>query len=107
MRGEPYTPPTVNVSMLGSAPDGTYPVDVQPDPMEQQLDDLQQASRARQAELRDIAAQLPAEMSRRNLVKQMAVSLRAAPDRATVIKRTASKIGRAPADVVRAVRKRS
>jgi hypothetical protein len=46
-------------------------------------------------------------MSRRNLVKQMAVSLRAAPDRGTVIKRTASKIGRAPADFVRAVRKRS
>ncbi|WP_395155934.1 hypothetical protein [Ilumatobacter sp.] len=97
----------MNVSMLGGEPDATYPVAVQPDPMEQQLDDLQQASRERQAELREIAAQLPAEMSRRNLVKQMAVSLRAAPDRGTVIKRTASKIGRAPADFVRAVRKRS
>lgn len=46
MRSEPYTPPTVNVSMLGWAPDATYPVDVQPDPMEQQPNDLQQASRA-------------------------------------------------------------
>lgn len=80
---------------------------MQPDALEQQLNDLQQASRERQAELREIAAQLPAEMSRRQLVKQMAISLRAAPDRATVMKRTASKIGRAPADLVRAVRKRS
>ncbi len=80
---------------------------MQPDPVEQQLNDLQQASRERQAELRKIAAQLPAEMSRRQLVKQMAISLRTAPDRATVMKRTALKIGRAPADLVRAVRKRS
>ncbi|MGK0276907.1 MAG: hypothetical protein ACI9N0_003306 [Ilumatobacter sp.] len=80
---------------------------MQPDHVEQQLNDLQQASRERQAELREIAAQLPAEMSRRQLVKQMAISLRTAPDRVTVIKRTASKIGRAPADLVRAVRKRS
>jgi hypothetical protein len=72
--------------------------------IEQQLDDLEAQSRARQAELRELAAALPAAMSRRMLVKQMLHSVRDAPDRGTVVKRTANKIVRTPAELLRRVR---
>ena len=47
MRGEPYTPPTVNVSMLGRAAGVAHILSTcGPTPWNSSLNDLQQASRA-------------------------------------------------------------
>lgn len=74
--------------------------------IEQRLDELQRESQERRAELRALAAELPAATSRRALVRSMVASVVTAPDKPRVAKRVALKIVRAPADLIRLVRVR-
>lgn len=74
--------------------------------VEVRLDELQRESENRRAELRSLAAQLPAATSRRALVRAMASSVLRAPDRPMVAKRAVLKLLRSPADAVRRVRAR-
>ena len=74
--------------------------------IESRLDELQQESERRRAELRSLAAQLPEATSRRALVRAMAASVVHAPDRPLVAKRAALKVLRTPADLIRRLRAR-
>ena len=65
----------------------------------QQIDELREASRQREAELRDIAAELPAAVSRRAVLSAMARDLRSVPDRGSVAKRVVAKVARTPSDL--------
>jgi hypothetical protein len=69
--------------------------------LEAELEELRIASSTRQAEVRALAAELPAATSRRRLIKEMTVSVTSAPDRSTVIRRTVSKIARTPVELLR------
>ncbi len=74
--------------------------------IEQRLDELQRESQERRAELRTLAAELPAATSRRALVRSMAASVARAPDKPLVARRVAMKIVRTPVDLVRRRRSR-
>lgn len=74
--------------------------------IELRLDELQRESEQRRADLRALAAELPAATSRRALVKSMTVSVLRAPDKPMVAKRVALKVARTPVDLVRRVRAR-
>jgi hypothetical protein len=74
--------------------------------IEQRLDELQRESEARRAELRALAARLPAATSRRALVRSMASSVVRAPDKRRVAKRVMLKVARTPVDLVRRSRAR-
>jgi C4-dicarboxylate-specific signal transduction histidine kinase len=74
--------------------------------IEQRLDELQRESEARRAELRALAARLPAATSRRALVRSMASSVVHAPDKPLVAKRVMLKVARTPVDLVRRSRAR-
>lgn len=74
--------------------------------VEAQLDELQRQSEARYQELQAIAAQLPAAVSRRAVLRTMAVDLRYAPGKADVIRRALLKLARAPRDASRRIRSR-
>jgi hypothetical protein len=58
---------------------------------------------ARRAEVRAMAEALPAEISRRTLVRTMFTDALHHPDKAGVVRRGARKLGRAPAKAVRIV----
>lgn len=75
------------------------------DDIEARLDQLQCESQERRAELRALAADLPQATSRRAVLAAMARGVVEAPDKPLVVKRVALKILRAPADLVRAIRK--
>jgi hypothetical protein len=64
--------------------------------IEAELDALQRESEARRTELRAIAAELPAVLSRRALFTAAARDLRAAPDKGMILRRGLRKLGRAP-----------
>ena len=64
--------------------------------VEQLLDELQRESEHRRAELREIAAELPAAMSRRAILRGIAADVRNAPEKGAIITRAVRKIGRAP-----------
>jgi hypothetical protein len=70
------------------------------------LDRLQAESEARRAELREIAAQLPATVSRTALLRSMAVDLRHAPDKGMIARRGLRKIGRVPRRLARTILRR-
>ena len=72
----------------------------------ERLDELQRESEERRAELRALAAELPAATSRRALVRSMTASVIGAPDKPLVAKRVALKIVRTPLDLVRRRRSR-
>ena len=74
--------------------------------IEQRLDELQRESQERRAELRALAAELPAATSRRALVRSMVASVTHAPDKKLVAKRAVLKVARTPTDLVRRVRNR-
>jgi hypothetical protein len=61
-----------------------------------QLDELQAESNARREELRRIAADLPATMSRRALVRAIYVDFRHSPNKGAIVRRSASKVAHAP-----------
>lgn len=66
----------------------------------QEIEELRTASRQREAALRDIAAQLPAAVSRRAVLGAMVNDLRSVPDRRSVAKRVVAKILRTPSDLI-------
>lgn len=74
--------------------------------IEQRLDELERESQERRAELRALAAELPAATSRRAFLKSMVTGVIDAPDKPQVAKRVALKVARTPADLVRRVRSR-
>jgi hypothetical protein len=62
---------------------------------------LEAESEARRNELRAIAAQLPAALSRRALLRSMATDLRTAPNKPEIAWRLVRKLVRAPRAAVR------
>ena len=81
----------------------SYPEPVPEHPTDavmEQIDELRAASREREAVLRDIAAQLPAAVSRRAVLTAMVKDLRSVPDRGSVAKRVVAKILRTPAELI-------
>jgi hypothetical protein len=73
-------------------------------PVERQLDRLQRESQERRQELRRIAAQLPATMSRRAIIRSVAADLRGAPNKGDVVARAVRKLARAPRRAFRGMR---
>ena len=64
--------------------------------VEERLTALERASDERRRELRELATQLPAAVSRRALLEGAARDLRSAPNKADIAKRGARKILRTP-----------
>lgn len=60
------------------------------------LDELEAESNARRDELRAIAAQLPATISRRALLRTVVDDIRRSPNKGEIVRRAVSRIGRAP-----------
>ncbi len=61
-----------------------------------ELDRLEAESNARREELRAIAAQLPATISRRALLRSVAADLRHSPNKQAIARRATGKLLRAP-----------
>lgn len=102
MRLEPLRRERVSPRCGGTRSLPSWPV---PDAsIEEQLDDLQRQSEQRSAELREIAAQHPATMSRRAILRAVAADFRHSPGKLHVVNRAARKLMRAPRAAVRAVR---
>jgi hypothetical protein len=74
--------------------------------VEQRLDELQRLSEERRRDLREIAAELPAGLSRRAILRSMADDLLRAPDKADIVVRAWRKAARAPRETYFAVRYR-
>jgi hypothetical protein len=74
--------------------------------VEQRLDELQRQSEERRRDLREIAAELPAGMSRRAILRSMATDLLHAPTKGDIVVRTWRKAARAPRETYLAVRYR-
>lgn len=74
--------------------------------IEQRLSALEQASDERRAELRRLAAAVPAALSRRALVAGLVDDLRHAPNRGEIARRGARKLLRAPAALLRRLTRR-
>ena len=68
------------------------------------LDELQRESEERRAELRALAAELPAATSRRALIRSMAAGVVRAPDKPMVAKRVGLKMLRTPIELLRRIR---
>lgn len=75
-----------------------------PKPIEDLLDELQRESERRRTELREIAAQLPAAMSRRAILRAFAADFRHAPDKGDIVTRALRKVGRGPRAAVNAIK---
>ena len=73
------------------------------DGIEDRLTALEQASHERRAELRRLAAQLPAAVSRRALLVEAARDLRRAPNKTDIARRGLAKLTRLPAALVRRI----
>ncbi len=74
--------------------------------VEKMLDQLQRESEARRAELRAIAEQLPASVSRTATLRSLASDLRHAPDKSMIVRRAFGKLARAPRGAWRRLRLR-
>lgn len=70
------------------------------------LDELEAASRARLDELRRIAAELPATMSRRALASSLVRDARATPNKGAIARRGALRLGRMPVHLAHRARNR-
>lgn len=75
--------------------------------MLRRLDQLEIESNERRAELRRLAAELPAAISRRSLLRALVADLRHAPEKRQIARRAAAKLGRAPRAVLRRARGRT
>jgi hypothetical protein len=71
-----------------------------------QLALIEAESNARREELRRIAAELPATVSRRALVKPVVADLRASPNKGAIVRRGASKLLHAPLHAAKRVQLR-
>jgi hypothetical protein len=60
------------------------------------LDRLEAESNARREELKALAIQIPATISRRALLRSVASDLRHSPNKAAILKRAVTKLARAP-----------
>lgn len=70
---------------------------------EEAITQLREEALLRRAEVRAMAEALPAEISRRTLVRTMLADVLHHPDKAGVVRRGVRKAGRAPAKAVRIV----
>ena len=81
-----------------------------PDPSDDdvlaQLAVIEAESNARREELRRIAAELPATVSRRALVRAMANDFRASPNKGAIVRRSISKLLHAPLHAAKRVQLR-
>ncbi len=71
--------------------------------IEERLDELQRESEQRRQELREIAAELPAALSRRQLLRAIVVDIRQAPARGSIASRAVTKAARAPRKLYRSI----
>ena len=71
--------------------------------IEERLDELQRESEQRRQELREIAAELPAALSRRQLLRAIVVDIRRAPARGSIASRAVTKAARAPGQLYRSI----
>ena len=62
----------------------------------EELDELEAASNARRDELRRIAADLPAAISRRALFRSVVHDIRQSPNKAMIVRRAFTKVACAP-----------
>jgi hypothetical protein len=76
------------------------------EPVEAQLEALRRESLQRTAELRAIAAQLPAVVGRRAMIRTFLGDNRANPNKAEIARRGASKAGRSVRGAMRDVARR-
>jgi hypothetical protein len=74
--------------------------------IEERLDELQRESELRRQELRELAAQLPAGVSRRAILRAVVADLAGAARNGTVVRRALGKAARTPAEAYRVVRYR-
>jgi hypothetical protein len=74
--------------------------------IEERLDELQWESELRRQEPREIAAALPAGLSRRAILRSMAADLRSAPGKGDVVVRAWRTAAQAPHDAYLVVRYR-
>ncbi len=72
----------------------------------ERLSELEAQSDARRRELRALAEQVPAAISRRALLRAAVADLRDAPNKGEIASRGARKLGRAPIAAARRVRDR-
>jgi hypothetical protein len=72
--------------------------------VEERLDELQRQSEQRRQELTEIAAQLPAAVSRRAILRSMAADFRHAPGKGDVFRRALLKAARAPREAYLSIR---
>lgn len=70
------------------------------------LDDLRRRTAQRQAELREIAAALPAAISRRTLLRSAVADIRRVPNKRDVALRGLRRLSRAPRKVASLVKQR-
>jgi hypothetical protein len=81
-----------------------------PDPSDDdvlaQLALIETESNARREELRRMAAELPATVSRRALVRAMATDFRASPNKNAIVRRSISKLLHAPLHAAKRVQLR-
>ena len=81
-----------------------------PDPSDDdvlgQLALIEAESNARREELRRIAAELPATVSRRALVRSMVVDIRDSPNKGAIVRRSFSKLLHAPLHAAKRVQLR-
>jgi hypothetical protein len=81
-----------------------------PDPSDDdvlaQLSLIEAESNARREELRRIAADLPATVSRRALVRAMVTDFRASPNKGAIVRRSVSKLLHAPLHAAKRVQLR-
>jgi hypothetical protein len=72
----------------------------------ERLDELQRESERRRQVLRELAAQLPAGVSRRAILRAVAADLAGAARNGAVVRRALGKAARTPAEAYRVVRYR-
>lgn len=70
-----------------------------------QLDELERQSNERRAELQRLAAQIPAALSRRAVLRSIVADARRSPNKGEILRRGLAKVGRAPGRLIRAARR--
>jgi hypothetical protein len=71
--------------------------------IEERLDELQRESERRRQELREIAADLPAALSRKQLLRAIVVDIRRAPKKGNIASRAVTKAARTPGQLYRSI----
>jgi hypothetical protein len=82
-------------------------ISVSPTSFDERLRALEVASDQRSAELKSLAAEFPAVISRRSLLASIAADLRIAPNKGDIVVRGSRKLLRLPRALVRNLRRRT